>query len=157
MGTVSSSGRYSQIKLLKPIPMRRGYYRVNLYKNGHRKCLTIAALVLETFVGPRPKGHHAAHLNGINNDNRLENLAWCSPKENDSHKNIHGTRALGESHGCAKLTRNAVETIRREYIKGKHGSALSLAKRFGVRKTAIHAVANGYYWRDTEIAREALK
>jgi hypothetical protein len=34
-------------------------------------------MVLEAFVGPAPsRKHHPAHLNGDEQDNRLENLAW---------------------------------------------------------------------------------
>ncbi len=43
--------------------------------------VAVAALVLETFVGPRPEGHVAQHLNGDPNDNRLENLRWSPVEE----------------------------------------------------------------------------
>jgi len=41
------------------------------------------------FVGPRPDGAHINHINSNPADNRLENLEYCTPRENMDH----GTRA----------------------------------------------------------------
>jgi hypothetical protein len=38
-------------------------------------------LVLETFVGPRPDGHEADHINNDGFDNRLVNLQWLTHQE----------------------------------------------------------------------------
>ena len=36
----------------------------------------VAELVLTAFIGPKPPGAVARHLNGDKTDNRLENLSW---------------------------------------------------------------------------------
>lgn len=60
------------------------------YRNYHAHIL-----VLELFVGPRPTPqHHARHLNGDPLDNRLENLAWGTAKENYADSKRHGTNHL---------------------------------------------------------------
>ena len=41
----------------------------------------IGAVVLEAFVGPRPKGYTCWHLNGDGGDNRLENLQWAARRQ----------------------------------------------------------------------------
>ena len=53
-------------------------------------------LVLAAFVGPCPVGYQCAHLNNVRDDNRVENLAWVTPKENISHKWLHGTMPAGD-------------------------------------------------------------
>lgn len=42
----------------------------------------VHTLVLETFVGPRPLGAYARHLDDDPRNNRLANLAWGTPSDN---------------------------------------------------------------------------
>lgn len=54
------------------------YMRVTV--QGHTPYIQV--LVLETFVGPRPEGHDADHINEDSLDNRLTNLRWLPIHEN---------------------------------------------------------------------------
>ena len=79
---ISSLGRVYSIKrkqFLKPLNMH-GYLSVKLYRVGGFKMPMISTLVLEAFVGPRPKGYVTKHLNDNNADNRLCNLEWRQRK-----------------------------------------------------------------------------
>jgi hypothetical protein len=58
-----------------------GYYRVELGYGAGGKKFNVHRLVLEAFVGPRPPGKQCRHINGDSLDNRLENLAWGTSKE----------------------------------------------------------------------------
>lgn len=55
-------------------------YRVQV--GGVRKRYAASALVLTAFVGPRPEGQVARHLNDDRSDNRLVNLEWGTLSEN---------------------------------------------------------------------------
>lgn len=57
----------------------RGYYVFSLTKN---KVKRVGRMVLETFVGPCPNGCECSHKNTVKTDNRLENLEWSSPDDN---------------------------------------------------------------------------
>lgn len=49
-------------------------------------------LVLAAFVGPLPKGKETRHLNGVADDNRLENLCYGTRSENMKDAWEHGAR-----------------------------------------------------------------
>lgn len=62
-----------------------GYKVVNLYNKSNRKLFRVHRLVAEAFINNIDGKPHINHLNGIRNDNRVENLEWCTPKENVIH------------------------------------------------------------------------
>jgi len=82
----------------------KGYRQVRL-KNLNAQCplYWVHRLVLETFVGPAPtKQHQTGHINGIPDDNRLENLRWVTPAENQAHRYLHGTDNAGSRNPMYK-------------------------------------------------------
>ena len=68
---------------------RPQYLQAALYGDEGRCHEYVHRLVLETFVGPRPDGMEARHLNGDCQDNRVENLIWGTPLENGADKIRH--------------------------------------------------------------------
>lgn len=53
---------------------------------------------------------------------------------------------VGENNGNARLTREIVEQIRREYT-GENGQQTELAKKYGVQQAAIWKIVNHRIWR----------
>lgn len=68
-------------KWLKP-KNNNGYFIVRLYSHNHSKFVLIHRLVAEHFI-PNPDNKPCIdHINTIRTDNRVENLRWCTQKEN---------------------------------------------------------------------------
>jgi hypothetical protein len=63
----------------------KGYFSVDLYKNGIRTRKRIHRLVAMAWI-PNPDGlPQVNHRNGIKSDNRVENLEWVTPRTNILH------------------------------------------------------------------------
>lgn len=76
-----------QTKLILRYTDRHGYKRIGL----QGKTYGVHLLVWRAFVGEIPKGLQIDHINGIRDDNRLENLRLVSGSENmkNSYANGH--------------------------------------------------------------------
>lgn len=124
----------------------RGYRYVTLMAaDGSKRSHGVHRLVLETFVGPCPPGHQAAHSNGDSADNRLANLRWASAKENIADRTRHGRTRSGEQNGSSKLDRHAVKTIKR---MGERGfSAYETARLACVAPSTVESIWRGETWK----------
>lgn len=68
-----------------------GYLTVALTKNGKCKSYSIHRLIAKAFIPNNdPSKTQVNHKNGLKDDNRIENLEWCTPKENTIHAHQHG-------------------------------------------------------------------
>lgn len=98
VGNYSVAGR-----VLKPYPIRTGHLYVNLCHEGKKKHRYVHQLVLEAFVGPRPDGTEACHFPDREpSNNRLENLRWDTPGENQLDKVRHRTHNNTRKTKCPR-------------------------------------------------------
>jgi hypothetical protein len=84
---VNAKGKYiSKEKILKPGKDGKGYYFVNLSKEGKMKSIKVHVLVAMAFFGHKTNGYKIVvdHINNNPSDNRLENLQLISQRENCS-------------------------------------------------------------------------
>lgn len=63
-----------------------GYFRVSLNNGNKKKMKYVHRLVCQTFLDNPNNLPQVNHKNGIKDDNRLENLEWCSRSENIQHR-----------------------------------------------------------------------
>lgn len=125
-----------------------GYLATRLpHDDGTVKSVAVHRLVLAAFRGIRLPGMVARHLNGNQLDNRLENLAWGTQKENVDDAKRHGTASKGEKIYSAVLKEYQVAQIKKA-MAGTTNSALcrKIADFYGVTESAIYYIASGRTW-----------
>lgn len=97
--------RSGEARLMKPQKSVNGYLIVRLSKNGKSYPKTVHRLVAEAFI-PNPDNlRDVDHINGDRTDNRVENLRWCSHKDNQGYdlcrqrmSESHTGKTLSDSH-----------------------------------------------------------
>lgn len=83
---------------IKATANNRGYLNVPLYSNNERYTKKVHRLVAEVFLDNTDDKPYVNHINGNKADNRVENLEWCTPSENNIHRyNVLCKRKCGPS------------------------------------------------------------
>lgn len=84
---IRSNGRKDNRKgkLLKPATDKDGYLRITLTNNGKRKSYCVHRLVAKAFLDNYDNKLQVNHINGIKNDNRIENLEMVTLQQNIKH------------------------------------------------------------------------
>ena len=119
---------------------------VDLFREiGKPERFFIHQLILLAFVGPCPEGQQCRHLNDIANDNRLENLAYGTHKQNREDGFRNGRVSVGERHYNATLTNEQVREIRR--LRGAGKSLKDIASTYGKTPHYIYRIARRDIWR----------
>ncbi len=114
-------------------------------------------IIIETFIGPCPKGMICRHLDDNPKNNRLENLEWGTYSQNTEDAIINGrknrhvpkktTRTLRKKP--LKLTMDQAMEIKTRRANGETLNALST--EFGVCKSLVCNIAKGYCWKTLNI------
>lgn len=75
-------GRIEPEKIMTPTTTYQGYSRVVLRKDGKSKIFAVHRLVADAFI-PNINGKPIVdHIDGDRTNNQVENLRWCTFKEN---------------------------------------------------------------------------
>jgi transcriptional regulator with XRE-family HTH domain len=122
-----------------------GHLEITLCKNGVRKKHKVHRLILETFVGPCPPGMECRHLDGNPQNNRLDNLCWGTPKENQADRIVHGTDNRGSRHGSSKVNDKQVVDIKRLAEEGKF-TQKEIGKMFNISQPSVSMIKNKKRW-----------
>ena len=131
-------------KILKPYPNHKGYLMVRVYRNRVSKDYPVHRLVATAFI-PNPDNlPQVNHKDEVKNNNRLENLEWCT----NQYNRVYGTNRDRHKKPVAQYgmdgTLIATYPSRREAGKavGIHGECISAAV---LGKTPRAA---GYIWKN---------
>lgn len=132
----------------KPRLSKTGYVTISLSKNGsvgkpYRRCRIIA----KAFI-PNPENKpQVNHINGIKIDDRVENLEWCTPSENQIHAHRTGLRTKNYLPTLGKFNQDHHRAVfvAQYDLQGKllkvWPSFMEL-KRNGFQISSIHQVCN---------------
>lgn len=91
---VSNHGRVKSLnynhtkkeKVLVPLKHQNGYLFVNI--NGKQQ--SIHRLIAKTFIPNQKNKNQVNHIDGNKENNRIDNLEWCTAKENTRHAYKNG-------------------------------------------------------------------
>ena len=122
-------------------PDRWGYLDVAL--NGVRK--RVHRIVAETFILHDASKNIVNHKDGNKLNNNVDNLEWCTSKENNQHAYDIGLHGKGEDHVNSKLTEEQVIEIKK---LGRHDTAKNIGKKYNVSKATINDIFEGRTWKD---------
>lgn len=128
--------------------MFTGYPTYYLRKDSVTQCLLAHRLVAMTYLMNPKSFPQVNHKNGIKTDNRVENLEWCTAKENMQHafKNKLIPIIGGEQNKHSKLTWNEVRKIRGLHFGGV--SQCKLAKLYKVTQPTIWNIVKNITWKE---------
>lgn len=132
---------------IKPTLGKRGYYVVNLFYKNKRKSFYLHRLLAEYFI-PKVEGKNFVnHINGIKTDNAINNLEWCTHKENNNHAlNTGLNKEIGETHHNTKFTKYDVIFIREQYDNKDLYTVRRLANYFNCSVSTIYKIGKRKQW-----------
>ena len=122
-------------RILKLTEDKDGYLQVGLWKRNKMKKVKVHRLVGKAFIPNPYKLPEINHINEVKNDNRVENLEWCTRKENINH----GTR----TEQVAKTRGKSVIGVNLNTGKKFTFKSMREASKFGFHPSAIRKVCTG--------------
>lgn len=148
-GRVRSMPKHNRltVKILKPFINKKGYAHIVLDNKGH----LVHRLVLSAFVCESDTKKEVNHIDGIKDNNILENLEWCTKSENTLHAytNKLMLQPKGEAHPVSKLTELDIRNIFR--LKELGLSNAEIGRRYSTPRSNIRSIINRETWSHVNI------
>ena len=142
-GKVKSNRRN---RLLSIITRRDGYKELGIRKDKKKYVMLVHRLVAMTYI-PNPDNKPCVnHLDSDRGNNSLENLEWCTYKENLEHASGKGRLMgkKGEVNSSSVMSNKTCHLLCKEIEKGVNLKALS--DKYGINLKTLSNIKNGKRW-----------
>lgn len=159
---VSNMGRVKNIDRGSYLSLRttqKGYLSIKLSKNGVRTNFLVHRLVAEAFL-PNPENKpYIDHINGIRDDNRIENLRWCTTKENNNNPIYKERKSNSQKYGDNVNSKKVIQYNREGQFLNLYDSISRAKENIGSNTRHIsdccrnkpgYSIVAGYKWQYLE-------
>ena len=153
---ISSYGRCRRIDrkyILKPHKTNRGYDIYQLTVKGKIKNYLIHRLVAQTFIPNFKNKPQVNHIDGNKDNNRVDNLEWCTCSENMKHAYDNGLIKICEGINNHNHRSVLQYTKYMKFLK-KWNSIAEASRELMLKQASISRVClgkrkttGGYIWR----------
>ena len=131
----------SKGKKLKYYKSKSGYLSVTLYRKGKNKKFRVHRLVALAYIKKPINKNQVNHKNGIKTDNKVENLEWCSAKENIAHARLTGL--IIDKTGKDSVLSKKIKSISKDGKESIFYGTRDCQRKTGVDRKYICRVLNG--------------
>lgn len=160
---VSNLGRVKRVstdRILKGSINFDGYCQVGLTINHKQKWFQVHRLVCSAFHDNPENKPQVNHINGIKNDNRAENLEWCTALENSIHAHTTGLRdnvvqKLREANTGKHLSEETKQKISEAGKRRRHSEETK--KKISESNKGKASKAKGTIWINNGIESHMVK
>lgn len=142
-GKVKSNRRGKLLALTKRAD---GYVDVCLRKNKERHRIMVHRLVAWAYIENPENKPHVNHKDSVRDNNHVDNLEWCTPRENLQHASRKG-RLVGkkcDSAYQAVMTNEICHLICQDMEAGL--SLTYLSRKYGINIKTLSNIKNGIRW-----------
>lgn len=142
-------------KILRQNRKRNGYLTVDLCRDGVYKTTLVHRIVAEAFCEKTEGASQVNHINLNKEDNRAENLEWCTAKENQRHARAHNAASP------SKLRKDVICLETGEIFHGSYQAAMwanahrgyagdvaSMSRKIRACARGKQLTAYGFHWKD---------
>jgi hypothetical protein len=139
---VSSWGRVrvKETERMVCFSISKNRHNVHLVDEGGSRTYHVGKLVAEAFVGACPEGRECSHLDDNSLNDRADNLAWETKKENDARRSGVGFRNFRKS------------TIgEMKWLLSMGVKSCQIAIHYGVRQSYFSQMKKKEYWQKCEL------
>ena len=132
-------------RMLKPLFYSNGYQQLMLYKNKKRYTFIAHRVIANHFINNDLNLKEVNHINGIKSDNRVENLEWCTPKQN-IQKALEANPNFSKNRGIKTNKLKEIDVINIRIMISKNVSKKEILSTYNISNANFYLIKSKKTW-----------